>query len=216
MVYLPAVACLVHARRPGQTEWMAGRGERITGAGSREASALRLPVVLVGMMGSGKTAVGTALAVRLGVAFHDTDEAIVDASRMTVAEIFARDGEPFFRERESEVLRRLLDLGPAIVSTGGGVFLRAANRAAIRAAGVSVWLRADPDLLWSRVRGKKTRPLLMTGDPRGTLDRLCAERAPSYAKADIVVECDPGLSVDAMSARVAGSLRRAGHLTEAA
>ena len=178
--------------------------------------AARRPIVLVGMMGSGKSAVGNALAAQVGLPFRDTDAAIVDASRMSVAEIFARDGEAFFRDRETEVLRRLLAMGPGVLSTGGGVFLRPVNRRAIRAAGTSVWLRASPDLLWSRVKGKTTRPLLMTGDPRATLDGLIRDRAPHYAKACVVFECEPGLAVEATAARLAERLRRAGRLPEAA
>lgn len=173
---------------------------------------LRIPVALVGMMGSGKTAVGRAAADALGVPFRDTDDAIVDASRMTIAEIFARDGEAFFRARESEVLARLLAAGPGIVSTGGGVFLEPDNRAAIAAAGVAVWLRAPVPLLWSRVRGRTTRPLLMTDDPRATLERLAAERAPAYARAGLVVDAEAGIAIAAMASRVIGRLRGAGLL----
>ena len=175
-------------------------------------TAVRLarPVALVGMMGSGKTAVGTALAARLGVPFRDTDEAIVDASRMSIPEIFARDGEAFFRDRESEVLRRLLAEGPGILATGGGVFLRPENRAAIAADGLSVWLRADLPLLWSRVRHKSTRPLLDTDDPRGTLERLLAERAPVYAEAALAVDAHPSFTIERMVDRVEAALRGAG------
>lgn len=170
---------------------------------------LTRPVVLVGMMGCGKTAVGTALAARLGVPFRDTDEALVTAARMTIAEIFARDGEAFFRARESEVLARLLGQGPAVVSTGGGAFLRADNRDLIRAQGVSVWLKADAELLWSRVRHRNTRPLLMTDDPKATLIELLAERTPSYAAADLIAEGAPDLPIPQMVDRVIAALRDA-------
>ncbi|MGB3555118.1 MAG: shikimate kinase [Jannaschia sp.] len=174
--------------------------------------ALTRPVVLVGMMGSGKTAVGTALAARLGVPFRDTDDALVAASRMTIAEIFERDGEPFFRARETEVLRRLLAEGPGIVSTGGGAFLRPENREAIAQAGVSVWLRAGEPLLWSRVRHKTTRPLLATADPRATLGELLAEREPHYARAALAVDADPAYAIPDMVDRVVACLRGAGIL----
>ncbi len=167
---------------------------------------LTRPVVLTGMMGAGKTAVGTQLARLLGVPFRDSDEAIEAAAQMTVAEIFARDGEAFFRAREAEVLARLLAAGPAVISTGGGAFLAPGNRAAIGAAGVSVWLKADLDLLWQRVRHRTTRPLLRTPDPRGTLARLLAEREPSYALAALTVAAEPGLSVEAMAGRVQAAL----------
>ena len=183
--------------------------------GTGAAGSLRMPVALVGMMGSGKTAVGTAVAAALGVPFRDTDDAIFDASRMTIAEIFARDGEPFFRAREAEVLRRLLAAGPGIVSTGGGVFMDPANRAAIAAAGVAVWLRATPAILWSRVKGRTTRPLLMTEDPRGTLERLIRERTPVYAEAPLVVDAEPNLGVAAMADKVVACLAQAGAVVEA-
>ena len=179
----------------------------------RTGSGLGRPVVLVGMMGSGKTAVGTALAARLGLPFRDTDAAMEEAARMSVAEIFARDGEAFFRDREGEVLRRVLAGGPAIVSTGGGAFLREGNRAAIDAAGVSVWLRAEGELLWSRVRQKGGRPLLATADPKGTLLALLAAREPAYAQARLVVDTGPDVAIPAMVDRVVAALRADGALT---
>ncbi len=163
-------------------------------------------VVMVGMMGAGKTAVGQALARRLDVPFRDSDDEIVRAAQMPIAEIFARDGEPFFRARESEVLARLLRDSPAVLSTGGGAFLSDRNRALVACHGVSVWLRADLDLLWQRVRHKTTRPLLQTPNPRQTLAELYAARAPHYAQADIVVDAGADLSVDQMAARVAERL----------
>ncbi|MEM7644987.1 MAG: shikimate kinase [Pseudomonadota bacterium] len=176
-------------------------------------TALRRPVVMVGMMGSGKTAVGTALADRLRVPFRDTDAALEEAARMTVPEIFARDGEAFFRARETEVLRRLLSEGPGVVSTGGGAFLRAENRAAIAEGGVSVWLKVHLEVLWGRVKGRTHRPLLMTDNPRATLERLLAEREPSYAKAALVVEAQAETSIASMVDRVCDALRRAGVLS---
>ncbi|MEM8851022.1 MAG: shikimate kinase [Pseudomonadota bacterium] len=175
-------------------------------------TALRRPVVLVGMMGSGKTAVGTALAERLGVPFRDTDAALEEAARMSVPEIFERDGEAFFRARETEVLRRLLGEGPGVVSTGGGAFLRPENRAAVAEGGVSLWLKVDVNVLWGRVKGRTHRPLLMTADPRRTLERLLAEREPSYAKAALVVEARAETSIASMVDRVCGALGRAGIL----
>ena len=164
-------------------------------------------VVMVGMMGAGKTAVGTALARLLGVAFKDSDEEIVRAANMTIAEIFERDGEPFFRARESEVIARLLRGAPCVLSTGGGAFLSEANRQLIHDIGVSVWLRADLDLLWQRVRHKTTRPLLRTPNPRETLRELYEARQPFYALADIVVESAAERSVEDMAARVVEALK---------
>jgi shikimate kinase len=148
------------------------------------------------MMGSGKTAVGKALAAQLGVAFLDSDAAIEEAAQATIAEVFARDGEAFFRDREAEVIARLLAGVPAVVSTGGGAFMSERNRAAIGARGVSVWLDVPVDLLWERVRHKDTRPLLRTSDPRGTLAALFAARVPVYRQADVRVEVRPGYSVE--------------------
>ena len=167
---------------------------------------LKKTVVMVGMMGAGKTAVGTAVARSLGVAFRDSDEEIVKAANRTIAEIFERDGEPFFRARETEVLARLLRGEPCILSTGGGAFLSEANRDLIRQAGVSVWLRADLDLLWQRVRHKTTRPLLRTANPRETLRALYEARVPLYGLADIVVDSAADLSVDEMAAKVVAAL----------
>lgn len=175
-------------------------------AGSVGAARLCRPVVLVGMMGSGKTAIGRALATRLSCGFVDSDAAIEEAAKCSIAEIFARDGEAFFRDRESEVLSRLLEAGPRVVSTGGGAYLAARNRAAIAERGVALWLDADLDLLWERVRHKSTRPLLRTADPRGTLARLFDERRPIYAEAPLRLTARAGDSIDATTTRVIETL----------
>ncbi|MBE0414419.1 shikimate kinase [Yoonia sp.] len=167
---------------------------------------LRRNVVLVGMMGSGKTAIGRALAARLGVPFVDSDAAIEEAAALSIAEIFARDGETFFRERETEVLRRLLMGPPRIVSTGGGAFLAERNRQAIADAGVAVWLDADLPTLWDRVRQKDTRPLLRTPNPRATLAQIFAERTPIYALAGLHVPIDRGASIDETTQTVIDTL----------
>jgi shikimate kinase len=167
---------------------------------------LQKTVVLVGMMGAGKTAVGSALARMLDVPFLDSDEEIERAANMTVTEIFARDGEPFFRARESEVLARLLAGSPCILSTGGGAFLAPDNRAAIAEKGVSVWLKADLDLLWQRVRHKTTRPLLRTSDPKATLAGLLEARQPVYALAGLTVEAKPDYSIEDMARKVMAAL----------
>ncbi|MGR3514138.1 MAG: shikimate kinase [Paracoccaceae bacterium] len=161
---------------------------------------------MVGMMGAGKTAIGSALAKRLDVPFLDSDAEISKAANMTIAEIFERDGEAFFRDRESEVISRLLDDVPCILSTGGGAFLRPENRAMIAERGAALWLRAELDLLWERVRHKTTRPLLRTDDPRATLAAIQAERDPIYAMASIVVDAEFDLSIDAMTDRVIETL----------
>ena len=148
---------------------------------------MRRNIVLVGMMGAGKTALGTELARRLHVPFTDSDVEIETAAAMSISEIFARDGEPFFRDREAQVIARILKDMPRVISTGGGAWMQDRNRAAIRASGLSVWLDCDLETLWHRVRNRPTRPLLQTPDPRGTLDRLLRERAPVYALADVRV-----------------------------
>ena len=158
-------------------------------------------IVMVGMMGAGKTAVGRALAQKLGVSFLDSDAEIVEAAHMSIAEIFARDGEPFFRARETEVIGRLLETERCVLSTGGGAFLSGTNREMIADKGVAVWLDADLDLLWSRVRHKDTRPLLRTADPFATLKTLFDKRVPEYAKAEVHVTADKSYSIDQLARR---------------
>jgi shikimate kinase len=167
---------------------------------------LKKTVAMVGMMGAGKTAVGTAVARLLGVPFLDSDEEIVRAADRSIAEIFERDGEPFFRARETEVLSRLLKGQPCILSTGGGAFLSETNRRLIAEQGVAVWLRADLDLLWNRVRHKTTRPLLRTANPRETLRTLYEARQPFYALAEIAVDSQASYSVEDMARRVVAAL----------
>ncbi|MEO1676706.1 MAG: shikimate kinase [Pseudomonadota bacterium] len=167
---------------------------------------LKKTVVMVGMMGAGKTAVGTALARRLGVPFLDSDAEIEAAARMSIAEIFDRDGETFFRDKEAQVIERLM-AGPAgVLSTGGGAWLRRENRETIRTRGVALWLQADLEVLWARVKHKDTRPLLRTDDPKATLARLLEERAPWYAEADITVRSEGGRSIGEMVERVIAAL----------
>lgn len=163
---------------------------------------LKKPVVLVGMMGAGKTAVGRALATRLGVAFLDSDVEIEKAANMSIAEIFQKDGEQFFRARECEVIDRLLDARPAILSVGGGAFLAARTRETIARKALSIWLDANLDLLWSRVKGKNTRPLLRTAHPRETLRELYEARVPLYALADLRVEAHHDFAIEEMAAKV--------------
>lgn len=166
------------------------------------AQHLRRTVVLVGMMGSGKTAIGRALAHQLDVPYVDSDAEIETAANATISEIFERSGEPFFRDREAEVIARLLQSDPCVLSTGGGAYLAERNRAAISAQGVAVWLDADLDLLWERVRHKDTRPLLRTPDPRKTLAEIFAARASIYAMADLRAEAKPEFSIDEMTDEV--------------
>lgn len=148
-------------------------------------------VVLVGMMGAGKTSVGRRLAQRLDIPFVDADQKIEEAAGQSISEIFADHGEAYFRDGERRVLKRLLEEGgPQVLSTGGGAFMDEENREAIRGAGISVWLKADFDTLMRRVRRRPTRPLLQTPDPEATMRKLLAERDPVYALADITVKTE--------------------------
>ncbi len=167
---------------------------------------LNKTIVLVGLMGAGKTAVGTLVAQKLGVPFLDSDHEIEKAANMTVAEIFTRDGEPFFRAKESQVLQRLLVGKPCILSTGGGAYMASENREMIAKSGVALWLRADFELLWARVRHKDSRPLLRTPNPRQTLTDLFEKRTPIYAQAEITVDSLAGLSLEDMAHKVIETL----------
>ena len=145
-------------------------------------------VVMVGMMGAGKSSVGRRLAARLGLPFVDADTEIEQAANATISEIFERHGEAYFRDGERRVIRRLLDGQPKVLATGGGAFMLPETRGAIRENGVSIWLKADRDLILSRVRRRSNRPLLKSGDPETVIDRLIAERQPVYAEADIHIQ----------------------------
>ena len=181
-------------------------GQKMAETESSKRLILHKSVVLVGMMGAGKTAVGRTLAAQLNVPFRDSDHEIESAANMSIAEIFQRDGEPFFRRKETQVIDRLLTGQPSIVSTGGGAFMNEGNREMISRAGVSVWLNAPLELLWQRVRHKDTRPLLRTADPLGTLRALYEARVGIYALADVEVPSAPDLSLEAMARRVSDML----------
>ncbi|MFT4960110.1 MAG: shikimate kinase [Paracoccaceae bacterium] len=163
---------------------------------------LKKTVVMVGMMGAGKTAVGRALAERLDAKFLDSDAEIEIAANMTVPEIFTRDGERFFRRKETQIIKRLLRGESCVLSTGGGAFMSPQNRAMISKNGVSVWLNADLNVLWNRVRHKSSRPLLRTGNPKATLGALYDERVPIYGVADLNVMSDGDASIEQMVDRV--------------
>jgi len=149
-------------------------------------------VVLVGMMGAGKTSVGRRLASALGMPFRDADAEIETAAGCSINEIFDRFGEPAFRAGERKVIARLLNESPHILATGGGAFMDPETRDRIHGTAISVWLKANVDLLLERVRRKDNRPLLRNTDSRAALVRLMGEREPVYAQADIVVESDDG------------------------
>ncbi len=148
----------------------------------------RRTIVMVGMMGAGKSSIGRRLANRLGMAFADADTEIEQAANASIPEIFEKHGEAYFRDGERRVIQRLLDGAPKVLATGGGAFIQAETRAAIQATAVSIWLKADRDLLLSRVKRRNNRPLLKNGDPAEVLERLIAERYPVYAEADIHIQ----------------------------
>lgn len=145
-------------------------------------------LVLVGLMGAGKSAIGRKVATRLNLPFVDADTEIEKAAKQSVADIFANYGEEEFRRLEERVIARLLGEGPQVLATGGGAYMNADTRAAISAHGICVWLSADIDLLMARVSKKTTRPLLQKPNPRGIMQGLIEERYPVYAQADLTVQ----------------------------
>src|SRR5947199_205161 len=148
----------------------------------------RRSVVLVGMMGAGKSTIGRRLAARLHLPFQDADAEIELAhAGMTIPEIFASHGEPYFRDGETRVIARLLDNGPGVLATGGGAFMREETRQRIRDKAVSLWLKADADTILKRVKRRADRPLLQTADAAATIGRLIEERHPAYQLADITI-----------------------------
>ena len=163
-------------------------------AASRQARAENLaerlggkPLVLVGMMGAGKTTVGRRLATRLGRQFLDSDEEIEKAAQMTIPEIFEQRGEPEFRAGETRVIARVLKDQGVVLATGGGAFVNLETRALVKAEAISVWLKAEVDILFERVSRRSNRPLLKTANPRATLEKLVEDRYPIYAEADVTV-----------------------------
>jgi shikimate kinase len=170
-------------------------------------------IVLVGMMGAGKSTIGRRLSARLHLPFLDADNEIELAhAGMTIPEIFAAYGEPYFRDGEARVIARLLEGGPAVLATGGGAFMREETRNRIRDKAVSIWLKADADVIMRRVKRRADRPLLQTPDPAATVGRLIEEREPTYQHADLTIasrdvphekivdEC-----IDALHARLRGA-----------
>jgi shikimate kinase len=170
-------------------------------------------IVLVGMMGVGKSSVGRRLAARLGIPFADADTEIEKAAGMSIADIFARHGEADFRSGEARVIARLLESGPQVLATGGGAFMNVKTRDAIRAKGVSIWLKAEFEVLLRRISKRRNeRPLLQTDDPAETLRTLLAEREPIYAQADLTVH-SRDVSHDAIIADIMTALASFLHVT---
>ncbi|MGP9818382.1 shikimate kinase [Salinarimonas sp. NSM] len=180
---------------------------RATAATAREerarAALAGRPLVLVGLMGAGKSTVGRRLAMRLGLPFRDADTEIEEAAGMSIPDIFEIYGEAHFRDGERRVIDRLLREGAIVLATGGGAFMDDATRRAVAESGVSVWLKADLDTLMRRVRKRTTRPLLQNPDPEGTMRALMERRYPVYATADVVVESHDGAHEEVVEAVVA-------------
>lgn len=171
-------------------------------------------LVLVGMMGSGKSSVGRRLANRLGLSFVDADTEIETAAGMSIPEIFAQRGEAEFRDGERRVISRILATQPALVlATGGGAFMNAETRQRVKDLAISIWLKAEPDVLMRRVRKRSNRPLLQTADPEATLRSMLAQREPVYALADITIQ-SRDVPHEAVVDDIVAALER--HLTDAA
>lgn len=168
-------------------------------------------IVIIGLMGSGKTHVGRLLSRRMGLSFADSDHEIEKAAGYSVTEMFERFGEESFREGERKVIQRLLEDGkPKVLSTGGGAFIQPQTRALIKELGVSVWLRADLDLLVERTAGSQNRPLLLKGEPRAILKELMDKRYPVYAQADITVDSQ-AIPPEDMAEKVENALKDYGY-----
>jgi shikimate kinase len=148
----------------------------------------RRSIVLVGMMGAGKSSIGRRLAARLDIPFVDADSEIEQAAGMSIPDIFSVHGEVYFRAGETRVIARLLEGGPQVLATGGGAFMNADTRAAIAEKAISVWLRADFEVLMRRIKRRQDRPLLKTDDPAATVHELIKTRYPVYAQADLTVQ----------------------------
>lgn len=147
------------------------------------------PIVLVGLMGAGKTSIGRRLAEKMGLSFVDADHEIEAAAGKSIADIFADHGEAYFRDGERKVIARLMENGEQVLATGGGAYMNPETRARIKEGGLSIWLKADLDLLMKRVMKRNDRPLLRTADPEAVMRKLIDERYPVYAEADVTVEC---------------------------
>jgi shikimate kinase len=179
-------------------------------------------IVLVGMMGAGKSTIGRRLSARLRLPFLDADTEIEAAAGMSIADIFETHGEPYFRDGEARVIARLLDGDPAVIATGGGAFMREETRGRIRSKAVSIWLKADADIIMRRVKRRVDRPLLQTTDPATTVARLIEEREPVYQCADLTIwsrdvphekivdEC-----IDALHALLCGGAKQASNTLSA-
>lgn len=153
---------------------------------------LKKSIILVGLMGAGKSTVGRRLAKDIGLEFRDSDTEIQEAAGCSISDIFQIHGENIFRDLEKRVIKRLLEGEPMVIATGGGAFIQPHIREMIKQQGISIWLRAELDILVERVSRKNTRPLLETGDKRVILEKLMTDRYPIYSEADVIVDSDDG------------------------
>ena len=177
---------------------------------------LKKTVALVGMMGSGKSAVVKVGSSILDVPFRDADIEIERAAKLSIPEIFERHGEEFFRDKENQVIKRLLNEKSCILATGGGAFINKNIRTSIKEKGVSVWLNADLETLWKRVKHKRSRPLLRTDNPRETLANIYTDRIKTYSLADIIINSNDKSSLEEMAKLVIKSLLNRNDLIERA
>ena len=205
-----------HTRTCAETErrctggtWQTGMDEALAPpdlSSMRQALGKR-SIALVGLMGAGKTTVGRRLATQLSLPFRDTDHEIEAVSRMKVPDLFKAYGEPEFRALEVRVISRLMEEGPQVVATGGGAFMNPQTRALMADTAITVWLKADLDILMERVRRRGNRPLLKTADPRATMRKLIDERYPIYAQSDITID-SRNVRREVIAAEIAESLQR--------
>ena len=177
---------------------------------------LKKTVVLVGMMGSGKSAIGKAVSSILDVPFRDADVEIERAAKLSISEIFERHGEEFFRDKEYQVINRLLKEKCCILATGGGAYMNKKISTSIKEKGISVWLNADLETLWKRVKHKRSRPLLLTNNPRETLANIYSDRIETYSLADIIIDSHDKSSLEEMAKLVIKSLLDRNDLIERA
>lgn len=177
-----------------------------------QSAGLDRTIVLVGLMGAGKSTVGRRLAERLGVRFVDSDAEIEAAVDMIIPEIFERFDEQYFRDGERRVIARLLTEAPCVLATGGGAFLSEENRALIKKNGIAVWIKADLETLWERVKDKSGRPLLNTQNPKAVLSNLLDTRYPIYEAAEIVVKSKSGDPHEVVVDAIVAALQNSGHL----
>lgn len=178
---------------------------------SPNALTLGKPVVLIGLMGAGKSTIGRRLAITLGLPFVDSDQEIVEAAGCSISDIFEIHGESIFRDLEQRVLLRLLSGEICVIATGGGAFINPVIREAIREKAISVWLKADLEVLLERVSRRDSRPLLKTGDKNAILQKLMDERYPVYAQADITIDSNAGMHESVVNSITTALKQRAEH-----